>query len=173
MVRAFVRWAPAVIGAVALFLMLRSMLGQVAIQSELNLAMTGVLENVREARLLTRETAEALAPLGRATAALERMNGRLRAMTGDLKEMNATLEGVVKTQDGMLSGLGSLNERTALLPGVLGEIGSLNAGLLLANQEISRQASGQASALQRLAALTDQSVSYLRSVNRRLSFLRR
>ena len=167
------RAAPWAIAAVALFLTLRGLLAQAAIQANLAGAMQGVRENVREAGSLTLQTAGALAPLGATADTLKSINDRLRATGGDLAEMNSSLERVIATQRSMLARLGGLNQHTAGVVRALGQIDGQNHALLEATTALKRQTAGQADTLETLSELTEESIGYLQSINRKFAFLRR
>lgn len=166
-------WAPWAVAAVAALIAVHFLLAQAALQGDLIRAMQGVLTNVRETVKLTGETARALAPLKGAADTLERMNGRLRTTAADLTEMNGALGRVSARQQEMLSRLESLAARTRTVVTALGDVDGKNKALLEATTGLAAQTGRQAMHLEDLAGLTDESVAYLQTLNRRLLFLRR
>lgn len=166
------RWFPWGGAAVAAFFALQSMLGQVAIQSDLNAAMQGVLGSVRQAGALTRETAVALRPLANTAATMEAMNSQLRITSGDLGEINATMGRLAGQQEAVVARLAVLNERTGGVVEALGAIDRQNREMYGTSAALTRQTYGQAGALNELSGLTGVAIEQLRKLNRKFAFLR-
>lgn len=168
----YLRAAPWAIAAAAGLFVLNGMLGQVALQADLNHAMHGVLSNVAEAGHLTEQTAEAMAPLATTAKTLETMNGRLRQIGGDLTAINTSLERVIAGQGDLVRHLDSLNASTEGVVTALGDIDQRNRAMLAANGALARQTEGQAAQIQHLWDLTAESIGHLSLLNARLAFLR-
>lgn len=171
--RALLQGLPWVLAAGALVSALNGFLGQAALQAELSKTMSGVLTQVRTARLLTAETAAALAPLADTSRTLAVMNDRLRGVESDLRTMNGGMERLLQTQDSLLQGLRRVNGRTEAVISALDESEQLNRRLLNETSALAEQTGGQAASAERLRTLTGGARSALQELNRRFSFLKR
>jgi hypothetical protein len=167
-----VRWIPWIISLGAALYTGSALMAQVAIGEELGAAMAGVYANVSEARRLTGETADALAPLATTAVTLEGMNTALGATVIDIAAINGAMGRITERQAAILGRLGSLNGRTEGLVGALGEIDSRNRALLSATAALAAQTEGQVSSLRTLSTLTEETIDHLAVVNRRFAFLR-
>lgn len=169
---AFLKYAPWAISAGALVFTLWAFLAQIDTQDRLNEAMHGVRANVAQARELTHQTAEALAPLANTAKTLEGMNQGLRSTVIDIKAMNESMGRVIVRQQAMLVKLERLGDHTAVLVDDLGDVDAVNRRLLGATEALAEQTNGQASSIGSLSDLTQESIDDLATLNRRLSFLR-
>lgn len=170
---ALLRWAGWSVAAIALVSTLNGLLAQVAIQAELNRAMQGVRVNIADATVLTRDTAEALAPLAATATKMEAMNEGIRATHADLVAMNQAM-GRIKVQQGaILTQVGSLNSRTRDVITALGAVDKQNKALLSATAALSKQTQAQAGSVERLSGLTSEAVNHLNLLNRKFAFLKR
>ena len=166
-------WAPWAVAAAALLLTLQGMLSQVAIQDELNRAMQGVRGNISEATLLTRQTADALAPLAASATKMESMNGQLRLTSADLVAMNEGLVRIKGEQSLILTRVGSLNGRTGDVITALGAVDQQNKALLGTTAALAKQTQAQAGSVERLSGLTNEAINHLNLLNRKFAFLGR
>lgn len=148
------------------------LLAQVETTEQLNVAMGGVSRNIAEARQLTAETADALAPLASTTDTLAAMNQRLRGMADDVQAMNGSMERMSAGQEAILTRLGMLNQHMGNVVTELGAVNARNRSLLSANTALAAQTEGQVSATGKLSRLTGEGITYLELMNRRFSFLR-
>lgn len=165
------RWIPWIIALGAALPTGWALMAQVAIADELGTAMAGVYANVSEARRLTGETAQALAPLVTTAATLEDMNAELGGTVADIAAINGAMGRITERQAAILGRLGSLNGRTEGLVVALGKIDSRNRALLSTTTALAVQAEGQAASLRRLSSLTEETIDHLAIVNRRFAFL--
>lgn len=165
------RWTPWVAAAVFGVITVNLLLAQTETQAGLNEAMAGVQANVGHARELTRETAEALAPLAATATTLEAMNGGLRTTVADLKEMNAVMGRVLQRQDAIAGRLDSLGARMSTVADDLATVDGQNRLLLTTSADMTRQTAGQAASVEQLSALTEDAIGFLRQLNRKFGFL--
>lgn len=168
---ALIRWAPWAVAAGAFMYTIWALNAQVVTQRQLNAAMQGVKENVAQARELTGETAEALAPLAATADTLEQMNRELESMVSDLQSMNATMGRIMVTQKATATRLDSLNSRMVAVVADLGVVDQKNRSLLGVTQSLSGSTAEQAAAMADLSGLTGNAIGYLSSINRRFAFL--
>lgn len=172
MKRGIARWVPWIVALAAALHTGWALMAQAAVQEELGVAMAGVHANVSEARRLTGETADALAPLVTTAVTLAGLNAQLGATINDIAAINGSMGRITERQVAILSRLESLNGRTEGLGGALVEIDSRNRSLLRTTTELAAQAEGQLVSLQRLSSLTEETIGHLAIVNRRFAFLR-
>lgn len=166
--KGIVPWGAAVVAALFAY---QSLLGQVAIQTDLAAAMNSVAGSVREVRGLTAQTAEALAPLGQVTVQLKGVNGDLGQIVQDLGAINGALVGLNQGQGALAGTLGQLNVNLEAVGQGLTAVDSRNRALLGRTQSLAGATGAQANAVDELGMLTIQSVDSLRTLNKRLQFL--
>lgn len=166
--KGIIPWGAAVVAALFAY---QSLLGQVAIQTDLAAAMGSVAGSVKEVRGLTAQTAEALAPLGQVTVQLRAVNGDLGQIVQDLGAINGALGGLNQGQAALAGTLSQLNTNLEAVGQGLAAVDSRNRALLARSQSLASATGAQANAVDELAALTIQSVDALRTLNKRLRFL--
>lgn len=157
--------------AVAALLAYQSLLAQVALQTDLAAAMGSVASSVKEVRVLTAQTAEALAPLGQVTVKLQAVNGDLGQIVQDLGAINDALVGLNQGQAALAWTLGQLNTNLEAVGKGLTAVDERNQTMLGRAQSLAKQTGAQADAVDELGLLTIQSVDSLRTLNKRLRFL--
>lgn len=158
-------------GLVAALIAYNALIGQVALQADLAGAMGSVATSVHEVRLLTAETAQALAPLGRVTADLRKVNQELTQIVEDLTAINGALGDLNQGQATLAGTLGELNVNLEAVGSGLAAVDLRNQALLSRTQSLATATGAQADAVDELAMLTIESVDSLRVLNRRLAFL--
>ncbi|HYG60494.1 MAG TPA: hypothetical protein VD902_20675 [Symbiobacteriaceae bacterium] len=165
------RWVPWAVAAVAVFVTVTGLRGQIATQHELNTAMQGVKRNVTLARELTGETAAALAPLATTADTLEAMNKGLATTIDDLGVMNDTMARVLVKQEAIAARLDSLNGNMGKVVASLGTVDETNQALLAANRALTAQTNGQAASVGALSSLTGDAIQYMDRLNQKFGFL--
>jgi hypothetical protein len=166
-------WVPWLLSGAAGAVVIWALLGQVALQAQLNDALLGVKQNVALARDLTHGTAEALAPMANTAVTLQSMNGTLKSTTGDLAAMNGSMSRVMGYQQSILIRLKSLNGTTQDVVTLLGDVGRKNDTLLKSTAALATQTAGEADTLWQLSGSAGQSIRHMQTLNRRLAFLKR
>lgn len=157
--------------AVAALFAYQSLIGQVALQTDLARAMGSVATSVKEVRGLTAQTAEALAPLGQVTDQLKAVNGDLGQIVQDLGAINDALVGLNQGQASLAGTLGQLNTNLEAVGKGLVAVDGRNQAMLGRAQSLASATGAQADAVDELGMLTIQSVDALRVLNKRLRFL--
>lgn len=166
---ALVPWAIALAAGTAT---VQALVQQVSVERDLGEAMGGMLANLHDAVILTRETATALAPLRSTTQTLEQINGRLKATGDTVDGINGSMERVTATQRQILTQVQTLNQRTGAMVGTLKAIGDTNQSILKVASDTAGQTGGQAGLIDKLNNLTKDAISYLATINRRFGFLK-
>jgi hypothetical protein len=151
----------------------RALLGQVGLQSELATAMSSVATSVHEVRLLTVQTADALAPLGTMTASLKGVNQDLGAIVQDLTAINGSLGSLNQGQVALTGTVAQLNTNLTAVGQGLSSVDKQNRSLLARTESMAGTTGAQANSVDALTALTTQSVDALRTINVRLKILQR
>lgn len=149
-----------------------ALLQQVGVERDLNAAMSGMLSNMHEATVLTRETAQALVPLRTTTQTLEQINARLKSTGDSVDAINGSMERVIVTQKHILTQVQTLNQRTGAMVGTLKAIGSTNQSILKVAGDTAGQTGNQAGLLDKLNAQTREAILSLATTNRRFGFLK-
>jgi methyl-accepting chemotaxis protein len=168
--KGLIPWSLAAGGALIAY---QALLGQVALQVDLGAAMSSVATSVREVRILTGQTANALSPLGTVTTSLKGVNADLGAIVQDLQAINGALGGLNQGQTGLAGTVGQLNNNLAAVGQGLADVDKQNRSLLARTEAMAGATGAQAGAVDALSSLTTQSVDALRTINRRLKFLER
>lgn len=150
-----------------------ALLAQVAIQGQMNAALADVKANVALARELTRQTADALAPMAHTAGTLQSMNGVVASTAGDIAAMNGSMSRIIGSQQSILNRLGSLNGHTTEVVRNLDAVGARNTALLKSTTALTEQTAAQADTLWQLSASAGQSIQHMETLVRRFAFLKR
>lgn len=150
-----------------------SLVQQTKLQGNINAAMQVINQSMAATGQLVQETSETLEPLYDTTKALAGIEEKEEQVVKHIAAMNVSLTRVASSEEGIVSGLDSLNRVTLSASSELSGMTELNSGILQSSSLSAQQSSQEGNQVKQLNQLTHYSIEQLKQLNEKLYLLRK